>query len=112
MQSRTASFEADVYLIQILLPTRSQSGAIHDDAVRQTREELADAFQGVTAYTRTPARGVWIAPDGDKERDDLVMVEVLAPEFDRLWWRACGERLARRFDQEEIHIRALPAETV
>lgn len=101
-----------MYLIQILLPTEGRSGALDSGVFRQTREELAEAFHGVTAYTRSPARGVWIAPDGDKERDDVVMVEVLAPEFDRDWWRACSERLAKRFDQEEIHIRALPAETL
>lgn len=99
-----------MYLIQILLPTRGRNGAIDHDACDRTREELAEMFHGVTAYTRTPAQGVWIAPDGDKERDDVVMVEVLAPGFDRDWWRAFGGRLAKRFDQDEIHIRALPAE--
>jgi hypothetical protein len=39
------------------------------------------------------------------------MVEVLVDRFDRAWWRAYADRLAARFEQEEIHIRALLAET-
>ena len=100
-----------MYLIQILLPVRGRGGPVADAAFAQTREELVDAFDGVTAYARAPAQGVWVAPDGDRERDDVVMVEVVTSEFDRAWWRAYADRLASRFDQEEIHIRALPAET-
>lgn len=101
--------DADVYLIQILLPVRGRSGIVGDAAFSRTREELVDAFDGVTAYSRAPAQGVWVAPDGDRERDDVVMVEVLAAEFDRAWWRAYGDKLAERFDQDQIHIRALSA---
>ncbi len=80
-------------------------------AIGLLRAELIDAFNGVTAYLRSPAQGAWTAPDGRLERDVMVMVEVLTDTFDRPWWRAYAEMLARRFDQEEIHIRALPAET-
>ena len=100
-----------MYLIQILLPVRGRGGVVGSAAFARTREELVDAFNGVTAYARAPAQGVWVAPDGDRERDDVVMVEVLATDFDRSWWRAYGEKLAVRFDQEAIHIRAIRAET-
>jgi hypothetical protein len=36
---------------------------------------------------------------------------VLAESFDRRWWREYQQRLAERFEQDEVHIRALPAET-
>jgi hypothetical protein len=94
-----------MYLIQMLLPTQGR-----ESDVARTREELVDAFGGVTAYTRSPAQGVWLAPDGDRERDSVVMVEVLTRQFDREWWRAYGLTLAARFGQEEIHIRALAVE--
>jgi hypothetical protein len=101
-----------VYLIQILLPRTLGGGEpVTDAGFAQTRAELVDAFEGVTAYLRSPALGAWTAPDGRVERDDVVMVEVLTDTFDRAWWRAYAETLARRFGQEEIHIRALPAET-
>ena len=98
-----------VYLIQLLLPA---SGAgDHAAAFARTREELVERFQGVTAYERAPAQGVWVAPDGEKQRDAMVMVEVVTDRFDRPWWRDYGKTLAARFGEEEIHIRALPAET-
>lgn len=101
-----------MYLVQILLPrTESRRGAAEDAGFAQTREELVEAFDGVTAYVRAPAQGAWTAPSGRVEQDDVVMVEVLVEAFDRAWWRAYADRLASRFQQKEIHIRALLAET-
>jgi streptogramin lyase len=101
-----------LYLIQLLLPRVGVKGGVADDSdFALTRAELVDAFDGVTAYLRSPAQGAWTAPDGQVERDEVVMVEVLADAFDRVWWREYAARLARRFDQEQIHVRALSAET-
>jgi len=100
-----------VYLIQLLLPLRGAGGGTIDaGAFATTREELVNVFKGVTAYARTPAQGVWISPQGEKQQDDVIMVEVLADEFEPAWWRDFGQTLAKRFDQEEIHIRALAAQ--
>lgn len=96
-------------LIQLLLPVPTR-GAGADAAVGETRRELVEAFGGHTAYLRTPAEGVWTSPAGDRERDAVVMVEVVAPAFDRPWWRAYAGRLAARFGQQAIHVRALPIE--
>lgn len=101
-----------MYLVQILLPRPAGNrGTVEDTRFNRTREELVAAFDGVTAYVRSPAQGAWTAPDGRLEHDDVVMVEVLVDSFDRAWWRAYAERLAGRFEQEEIHVRALLAET-
>jgi hypothetical protein len=62
-------------LIQLLLPTGA-SGAPAMTALAETRRELVDQFKGVTAYVRSPAKGLWTAPDGHTEADDVVMVEV------------------------------------
>ena len=99
-----------MYLIQILLPVPGDAG--HARAFAHTREELADRFGGVTAYTRSVAQGIWISPEGDKERDAVLMVEVLTDRFDRDWWRAYQARLAERFQQEQILVRALAAEVL
>ncbi|MDQ3170360.1 MAG: hypothetical protein M3Q55_09520 [Acidobacteriota bacterium] len=45
-----------------------------------------------------------------RAQDEMLMVEVLAPDFDCEWWRAYAETLAARFEEQEIHVRALPAE--
>lgn len=61
-------------------------------ALGHTRRELAEAFDGLTAYLRSPATGLWTAPDGRQERDDVVMVEVVTDTFDRAWWRRYATR--------------------
>jgi hypothetical protein len=38
------------------------------------------------------------------------MVEVVTDTFDRAWWRTYAARLAERFDQDSIHVRAVPVE--
>ena len=98
-------------LVQLLLPT---SGAAQADGMApldQTRRELAERFQGVTAYcSQSPAKGWSTAPDGRTERDDVVMVEVVTETFDRAWWSGYAATLAVRFDQERIHVRAVPVD--
>jgi hypothetical protein len=97
-----------VYLIQLLLPASvTPGGAAPSDPVTQTRRELTETFGGLTAYLRTPALGVWTSPEGGRAQDDVVMVEVVAERFDRGWWREYSGRLAQRFGQDTIHVRAL-----
>jgi hypothetical protein len=96
-------------LIQLLLPT-SVAGADHLAPLAETRRELAARFNGLTAYLRSPAKGLWTAPDGHTEQDDVVMVEVVTDTFDRAWWRTYVATLADRFGQESVHLRALPVE--
>lgn len=98
-------------LIQLLLPMVEGAASTGDMApLAQTRRELADRFKGLTAYVRSPAKGLWTAPDGHREHDDVVMVEVVTETFDRPWWRAYAKTLAERFLQDTIHVRALPIE--
>jgi hypothetical protein len=97
-------------LIQLLLPTSASQVAGRPDAIAalgDTRRELADAFDGLTAYLRSPATGLWTGPDGRQEQDTVVMVEVVTETFDRVWWRNYAAVLAQRFGQDEIHVRAL-----
>jgi len=96
-------------LIQLLLPIGA-SGDSAVTALAETRRELVDRFKGVTAYVRSPAKGLWTAPDGHTEADDVVMVEVVTDTFDRAWWRTYSATLAQRFAQDTIHVRALAVE--
>jgi hypothetical protein len=102
-----------VVLIQLLLPTTLSNGTESRDAtaaISETRRELAETFEGLTAYLRSPATGLWTAPDGETEQDDVVMVEVVTDRFDRAWWRTYADRLATRFQQEIVHVRTMPIE--
>ena len=97
-------------LIQLLLPITQGAPIEGLTPMGQTGRELAEKFRGVTAYTRSPAKGLWTASDGHTEADDVVMVEVFTERFDRAWWRAYAAKLAERFAQDTIHVRALPIE--
>jgi hypothetical protein len=49
--------------------------------------------------------GLW-QNGGEKERDSIAVIEVMADEFDRAYWRSLRERLERELMQNEIVIRA------
>jgi hypothetical protein len=97
-----------VHLVQLLLPVKPDC----DHHIARVREELVEHFDGVTAYVRAPARGAWVASDGQEEHDDIIMIEVVVGELDRGWWRQYRETLAARFREEQIHLRVLPAEVL
>ena len=96
------------HLVQILLPTQTRTGAaVAPEQFARVRVELTERFGGVTAYSRSPATGLWKNEAEAIERDQVIMVEVVVEELDRAWWAAYRERLEDRFDQEEVHARAL-----
>ncbi len=101
------------HLIQILLPTHTRDGAaVAAEQFARVRVEMTERFGGVTAYSRSPATGLWINEDETIERDQVIMVEVVVDAFDREWWAAYRRQLEGRFEQEEIHARALVLELI
>ena len=101
------------HLVQILLPLRFCNGSDVPAALfAEVRDELTQRFGGVTAYSRSPATGVWKRTDAEVEREQVIMVEVVVDDFDRAWWTRYRDALARRFDQEEIHARAVAIERI
>ena len=101
------------HLIQILLPLHFCDGSdVPADMFSQVRAELTDAFGGVTAYTRSPASGLWKRTEDEIERDQVIMIEVVSDALDRGWWARYRETLERRFGQEEVHARALAIERI
>ena len=99
-------------LIQTLLPMPAGTAADADQRVQETRRELVERFGGITAYLQTPAQGVWTSPQGERERDAVVLVEIVAEHFDRTWWRAYAATLASRFQQDAIHVRAMTVDVL
>jgi hypothetical protein len=89
------------YLIEILLPVGDDARTILTDV----RDELTEAFGGVTMHINAPAEGLW-ENDGNVDRDRIVVVEVMTSNLDRDWWAAYRKELEARLNQEEIVIRA------
>ena len=94
------------HLVQILLPKETGGG---EPVSRQwfdtLLKELTDRFGGVTSFLRSSGEGLW-QNGGEKERDSVAVIEVMAAELDRAYWRSLRERLERELMQNEIVIRA------
>ncbi len=93
-------------LVQVLLPLADNGGRrISHAAYTQVRNELAQRYGGVTAYTQSPAEGQWIAR-GKKIHDDIIVVEVMVKRVERAWWARYRKTLEARFRQRSIVVRA------
>lgn len=100
-----------MHLVQLLLPLRDNEGEpFPREMLDDVRHTLTERFGGVTAHTRAPAAGAWKDDEGDVERDDVVIVEVIDEELDRGWWAGYRRTLESRFRQDEILIRATAIE--
>ena len=89
-----------MHLIQILLPTYDNEGiAIPRDVFHAIGNELVQRFGGLTAHTRAPAEGVWVAPGHDAQRDDIAVFEVMTAEVDGAWWSQYRKGLEKRLYQ-------------
>jgi hypothetical protein len=99
-----------VHVIEIFLPLKRNDGSDQRQALfGEVRRELVERFGGLTAFTRAPAEGLWESEDGI-DRDAIVIFEVMADELDARWWREYRVQLERRFEQDEVVIRASAVE--
>jgi hypothetical protein len=98
------------HLVEILLPLFDNEGRrVARGEFARVREELVARFGGLTAFTRSPAEGVWDEGEG-RSHDEIVIFEVMAEALDRAWWAEYRAALERRFRQDEIVVRARDVE--
>jgi hypothetical protein len=99
------------HVVEIFLPLKTKEGRPQPrELYAQVREELVGRFGGLTAFTRAPAEGLWEPEPGEREKDEMVIFEILADRIDRDRWREYRLKLQQRFGQDEILIRAHPVE--
>jgi len=93
-------------LIQIFLPLYDNNGKrFPARKFAAERDVLVNRFGGLTAYTRSPARGLW--KDGTQtSRDDIVIFEVMVRRVDRTWWNNYRHAVQKRFKQKELIVRS------
>lgn len=97
-----------MYLVQILLPRADNTGRpFPREDFDIVKDELADRFEGVTAYLHSPAEGLW-RKSGRSGTDEIIVFEVMADEIDLPGWRSRRAELERRFRQDKVIIRYLP----
>jgi hypothetical protein len=99
-------------LIEIFLPLADNAGRkLPKTVFAETRRQLIARFGGLTAYSRSPARGFW-KEKGQTTRDEIVVFEVMAKNAQRKFWRGYKRELEKRFGQEEIVIRVMNCDTI
>ena len=94
-----------MHIVQILLPlTDNQGRPQAGELFNSVRMALVEQFGGLTAYTRSPAEGLWDA-EGETDRDEVVIFEVMTDRLDRARWASYRAHLEERFKQEQIVVR-------
>jgi hypothetical protein len=95
-----------MYLIQILLPLYDNDNVAFERQVYdRVRDELTKKFGGVTAFSNSPAEGIW-KEGGEVSRDRIIVLEVMSQELERAWWTPYRAELEARFRQEKLIVRA------
>lgn len=101
------------FLVQLFLPLDDNAGNPLPRTLFDTvRGELTEAFGGATAFLRAPATGAWEDRDGKVQRDEVVLLEVMVDGLDRDWWSRYRQELERRFQQDEVVVRATPIQVL
>lgn len=94
-----------MHLIHILLPLRdNEKQKFPAQYFEKVREDLTERFGGVTAFSRSPAVGLWKETNEDIRRDDMVIFEVIAEQIEENWWTQYRKRLQSQFHQDELLI--------
>lgn len=102
-----------MHLVELFLPLNDNEGKpLPHSIFDQVRSELMQEFEGLTAYSRAPADGMWKAPDEGTAHDHIVIYEVMVPHLDRSWWAQFREKLEGLFRQHTLLIRASQIETL
>jgi hypothetical protein len=100
-------------LVEIFLPLSSNEGTpLPSDEFGRVREQLIERWGGVTAFTRTPAKGVTLQNGNERAEDEIVVYEVMVKRVDKLWWLTYKRDLETRFGQQEILIRVTAVDVI
>jgi hypothetical protein len=95
-----------MHVVEIFLPLTRKDGTPQPNVrFGEVRRTLVERFGGLTAFTRSPAEGLW-EDDGSVEHDRIVIFEVMDRDLDEGWWRDYRGKLEEWFEQDEVLVRA------
>jgi hypothetical protein len=94
-----------MHLVELFVPlNRGDGSPVKPNEIQALVRRLADRFGGATAFSRTPADGLW--KDGSAmSHDRIVIIEVMVDQLDRKWWAAFKGDLERDLQQEKLVVR-------
>lgn len=79
---------------------------------KSIRLELTERFGRLTAYSRSPATGLWKDDDEELTVDKLIVYEVIANDFEKKFWKSFKEILKAQLKQEDKIIRCTGIDVV
>jgi hypothetical protein len=95
-------------IVEFFLPIdRGDGSEVSVDDLGRILVHLTNQFGGATAFTRSPAAGLW-QQGASVEHDRVVIIEVIVDAIDEQWWTDYRMALEQDFSQERILIRATP----
>jgi hypothetical protein len=98
------------HLVQLLLPLFDNTGApVPKARFDEVRTTLLERFGGLTAYSQSPASGLWkdeAATTDEPVKDVIVVYEVMVDALDGPWWAGYKQQLATALGQKELVVRA------
>jgi hypothetical protein len=98
-----------MFIVELMLPLdRGDGAAVPHSEVEAIITDLAEHFGGATAFTRSPAEGLW-RDGGNVLKDRIIVVEVMVDNIDEAWWAEYRARMEKQLQQEEVLIRATPS---
>jgi hypothetical protein len=108
----TAKASAPMFVIELFLPLVTGNGEpVPFSHIEDIVAGMADRFGGATAFTRSPADGLWKGEDA-VERDRIIVVEVMVEEVDYPWWRNYRSKLEAEFQQKQVLVRVSECELI
>ena len=101
----------NMYLVQILLPLYdNQKEPFPEEYYTVLSTSLISKFGGLTAYSNSPATGLWKEHPQKTVKDKIITYEVMTESIEPDWWKTFREHLEQKFQQESIIIRATQIE--
>ena len=102
------------YTVEMFLPLTDRRGKrIPAATFARLNASLTDRFGGLTAYVHAPAAGLWKPKTAARrERDVIVVYEVMTATLDAKWWSRFRRALEKQFRQDTVLIRATRVRTL
>ncbi|WP_407429657.1 hypothetical protein [Arcticibacter sp.] len=96
-----------MHLIELFLPLYDSGGHPFPEKIfSDLKDELTNAFGGLTIHSKAPATGLW-KPENDKPvKDTIIIYEIMTEHLDEEYWQKRKKQLQDDLQQDEIMIRS------
>lgn len=96
-----------MHLIELFLPLYDSEGNRFPEKIfSDLKNDLTDAFGGLTIHSKAPATGLWKPENDEPVKDTIVIYEVMTENLDEDYWQECKKHLQNGLQQDEIMIRS------